>query len=290
MASGAGLLACIAGLAASATLNVALAVVFGVVAFGSIQLIRRVGLPSWATGILIASMIAAAAMIVVWRYEFLAHALAIPAIRNRDVLRGDFSRAATIVGYGLVGNWRGNLCAAFFYLPRARQLSHEGPIDCLGIRDRARLAGNPLHRRGRNWACRNSLSRGSRPRPRFFFSSRSCGLRHRHPRSGLLRYKPAEFLHRGHLRRLDRAGVGTKRQPPGEAIAFRVHGSECQMRATRRCGCRAKPNSSDFWASGSGPTGTAPSPTAESPVSDCRARDRRRRCAPPGSGDALPRR
>jgi hypothetical protein len=70
-ASGAGLLVCIAGLAASAALNVALAVAFGAVAFGSIQLIRRVGLPSWATGILIASMIAAAAMIVVWRYDSL---------------------------------------------------------------------------------------------------------------------------------------------------------------------------------------------------------------------------
>ncbi len=68
-ACGAGLLVCIAGLAASATLNVALTVAFGVVAFGSIQAIRRVGLASWAIGIFVATMITAAAMIVLWRYD-----------------------------------------------------------------------------------------------------------------------------------------------------------------------------------------------------------------------------
>ncbi len=66
---GAGLLVCIAGLAASATLNLGLTVAFGAVAFGSVQAIRRVGLASWAIGIFIATMIAAAAMIVLWRYD-----------------------------------------------------------------------------------------------------------------------------------------------------------------------------------------------------------------------------
>jgi hypothetical protein len=66
---GAGLLVCVAGLAASATLNVGLAVAFGAIAFGSVQAIRRVGLASWAIGIFIATMITAAAMIVLWRYD-----------------------------------------------------------------------------------------------------------------------------------------------------------------------------------------------------------------------------
>jgi hypothetical protein len=66
---GAGLLVCLGGLAASASLNVGLAVAFGAVTFGSLQAIRRVGLAGWATGIFIATLIAAAAMIVVWRYD-----------------------------------------------------------------------------------------------------------------------------------------------------------------------------------------------------------------------------
>jgi hypothetical protein len=71
---GAGLLVCIAGLAASATLNVSLIVAFGAITFGSLQAIRRVGLAGWAAGIVIATMIAAAAMIVLWRFDSV-HAL-----------------------------------------------------------------------------------------------------------------------------------------------------------------------------------------------------------------------
>jgi hypothetical protein len=71
IASGAGLLVCIGGLAAGATLNVAVSVAFGAVAFGSIQVIRRVGMASWATGIFVATIVAASAMIVLWRYDSL---------------------------------------------------------------------------------------------------------------------------------------------------------------------------------------------------------------------------
>lgn len=71
IASGLSLLVCIAGLAVGATLNVALAAMFGAVAFGSIQAMRRAGLASWAIGILVATMIAAATMIVLWRYDSL---------------------------------------------------------------------------------------------------------------------------------------------------------------------------------------------------------------------------
>ena len=66
---GVALLICLGGLAASATLNLALTVAFGAVVFLSIQAIRRVGLESWALGIFIATMIAAAAMVIVWRYD-----------------------------------------------------------------------------------------------------------------------------------------------------------------------------------------------------------------------------
>jgi hypothetical protein len=66
---GAGLLVCIAGLAVSATLNTALAVVFGAVAFGSLQAFRRVGLAGWATGVFTVTLLTAAAMVVVWRYD-----------------------------------------------------------------------------------------------------------------------------------------------------------------------------------------------------------------------------
>lgn len=66
---GAGLLICLVGVAASATLNLALTVAFGAVVFASIQAIRRVGLESWALGIFIATMAAGAAMVVVWRYD-----------------------------------------------------------------------------------------------------------------------------------------------------------------------------------------------------------------------------
>jgi len=69
--SGAGLLICVAGLAAGATLNVALAAAFGAGAFGSIQVIRRLGLASWAIGIFLATLVVAAAMIVLWRYDSL---------------------------------------------------------------------------------------------------------------------------------------------------------------------------------------------------------------------------
>jgi hypothetical protein len=66
---GIALLVCIAGLATSATLNVGLALGFGAVAFGSEQIIRRAGLASWAIGIFVATIIAAAVMIVLWRYD-----------------------------------------------------------------------------------------------------------------------------------------------------------------------------------------------------------------------------
>jgi len=67
--SGVGLLVFVAGLAASATLNIGLIVAFGVIAFGSIQIIRRAHLASWAIGTFVATLIAAAVMIVLWRYD-----------------------------------------------------------------------------------------------------------------------------------------------------------------------------------------------------------------------------
>ena len=64
-----GLLVGIGGLANSATLNVALTAAFGVLAFGSVQAIRRAGVAGWATGILITTLVVATAMIILWRYD-----------------------------------------------------------------------------------------------------------------------------------------------------------------------------------------------------------------------------
>ena len=58
----------VAGLSMTATLNAALAVMFGVVTFASLQFIRRAGLGGWAAGFFVATVIIAAGMIVLWRY------------------------------------------------------------------------------------------------------------------------------------------------------------------------------------------------------------------------------
>lgn len=67
--SGVGFLCCLAGLATSASLNAGLIALLGIVVFGSIQAVRRVGLASWATAVLVATMIIATAMTIVWRYD-----------------------------------------------------------------------------------------------------------------------------------------------------------------------------------------------------------------------------
>jgi hypothetical protein len=66
---GAALIVDAVGLFASATTNVVMAVLFGIATFGSVQVIRRVGLGDWAVLTLIGTMLAAAAMIMVWRYD-----------------------------------------------------------------------------------------------------------------------------------------------------------------------------------------------------------------------------
>jgi hypothetical protein len=68
-ASGVGMLCCMGGLAASATAEVAITAAFGAITFGSIQAVRRAGLANWATGIVVATMITAAAMIILWRFD-----------------------------------------------------------------------------------------------------------------------------------------------------------------------------------------------------------------------------
>jgi hypothetical protein len=67
--SGVGLMVGIVGLSASATLNVGLTTIFGVATFVSVQGIRRAGLAKWAALLLVATMLVAAAMIVLWRYD-----------------------------------------------------------------------------------------------------------------------------------------------------------------------------------------------------------------------------
>jgi hypothetical protein len=66
---GLGLLVCLAGLIVGATANIWLVTVFAVAAYISAQIIRRFGLANWAAAVLLATLVIAAAMIVVWRYN-----------------------------------------------------------------------------------------------------------------------------------------------------------------------------------------------------------------------------
>ena len=69
IASGIGLTVGIVGLSASATLNVGLTTLFGIATFASVQAVRRAGLANWDALLLVATMLVAATMIVVWRYD-----------------------------------------------------------------------------------------------------------------------------------------------------------------------------------------------------------------------------
>jgi len=69
MASGISLICCIGGVLAASTLNVGLVVALGVLVFGSIQIVRRIGLTGWATGVLVTTIVIAAVMIILWRYD-----------------------------------------------------------------------------------------------------------------------------------------------------------------------------------------------------------------------------
>jgi hypothetical protein len=68
-ASGAGILICGAGLATAANANIAIVAAFGAAIFASNQCIRRLKLAAWTTTVLLATLITAAAMIVVWRFD-----------------------------------------------------------------------------------------------------------------------------------------------------------------------------------------------------------------------------
>jgi hypothetical protein len=67
--AGLGLLLCVAGLFVSATFNIWLVAAFGVAAYASVQIVRRLGLGGWAAALLIATLVVAAAMIILWRYS-----------------------------------------------------------------------------------------------------------------------------------------------------------------------------------------------------------------------------
>jgi len=69
LCAGIGVLLCLAGLVVSATFNIWLVAVFGVAAYCSVQIARRFGLAGWATAVFVATMVIAAAMIILWRYN-----------------------------------------------------------------------------------------------------------------------------------------------------------------------------------------------------------------------------
>ena len=114
--------------------------------------------------------------------RFRPYALAFSAIRQRCVPRRNFGSAANIVGHGLARNRRGDLCAAFAYLPGARQLGHEPTVNCLGIRNRAGLAHDPVHDRRDGRAFHHAISWRACARTGFFLSGRRRGLHYHHSR------------------------------------------------------------------------------------------------------------
>ena len=69
LGAGVCLLLCVAGFVVSATLNIWLAAGFGLAAYISVQIVRRFGLAGWATPVFVATMVIAAAMIILWRYN-----------------------------------------------------------------------------------------------------------------------------------------------------------------------------------------------------------------------------
>jgi hypothetical protein len=66
---GLGLLVCLVGFIVGATANIWLVAAFAVAAYISAQIIRRFGLAGWAVAVLLATLIIAAAMIILWRYN-----------------------------------------------------------------------------------------------------------------------------------------------------------------------------------------------------------------------------
>jgi hypothetical protein len=67
--AGIGLLLCLAGFVVSAAFNIWLVAAFGVAAYSSVQIVRRFGLAGWATAVFVATLVIAAAMIILWRYN-----------------------------------------------------------------------------------------------------------------------------------------------------------------------------------------------------------------------------
>jgi hypothetical protein len=64
-----GLLVCLVGFIVGATANIWLVAAFAVAAYISAQIIRHFGLANWATAVLLATLVIAAAMIIFWRYN-----------------------------------------------------------------------------------------------------------------------------------------------------------------------------------------------------------------------------
>jgi hypothetical protein len=67
--AGIGLLLCLAGFAVSATVNIWLVAAFGVAAYISLQIVRRLGLAGGPTAAFVVTLLIAAVMIIFWRYN-----------------------------------------------------------------------------------------------------------------------------------------------------------------------------------------------------------------------------
>jgi hypothetical protein len=113
----------ITGLAATLSINLALVTLFGVCIFGSIQAVRRADLPNWAAGIILATIIIAAAMVVAWRYD--ATRMLSPLLQFATAASADaLSMAQRILSDT---TWRGNGAGTYAQLvPIYKALGNSG--------------------------------------------------------------------------------------------------------------------------------------------------------------------
>lgn len=217
---GVGLMVCIAGLVAGATVNVGLTVAFGATVFGSIQAIRRIGLAGWVSGIFISAMVTAGAMIVLWRYNsasglspFLQFATSSPS----DAI-SITRRILSDTGWAGIGAG-----AYVLMLPIYQEL---GALVTKAPSTAAALAielGRPMALLAVAVAIGLAVIffRGAVVRGRgFLLFGRCCGLCHHRSWPGFLRHQPVTFLCCYRRRPRGRPWPGTKQEPSRWCVTF----------------------------------------------------------------------
>ena len=163
-------------------LNVILVVLFGIINFGSVQVIRRADLGNWAALALVGTMIIAAAMIVAWRYNSsreisawfqFASASSADAISITQRMLSD-SR--------WVGTGAGTFAAVLPIYQDLGQFDRATTVDDFRICGRTRATDDPVCHRARGLAYRDPLSRLAQSRARLLLSGGGRRWRRHHAR------------------------------------------------------------------------------------------------------------